>query len=145
VTVLAGVQRNAAAPYSCKMSSLLHARKRCLPIWPDQCTVEALLQSVAEALAAAAAAAIIVLLLLLSFLPPGRTLGLLPRFLLAPALPSTLFLFCGLLTAPMVARHLRLISRCSPALHTMKAMQHILLCVGIEEGATMCMPTPRHY
>jgi hypothetical protein len=43
------------------------------------------------------------------------TVGLLPLHLLAPALPSTRFLFWGLDTAPMVARHLRLISRCSPA------------------------------
>jgi hypothetical protein len=55
------------------------------------------------------------------------TEGLLPRFLLAPALPSTLFLFCGLLTAPMVARHFRLISRCSPA-HTQHSSKIPFLC-----------------
>eukprot|EP00878_Enallax_costatus_P009123 GHUV01009537.1.p1 GENE.GHUV01009537.1~~GHUV01009537.1.p1 ORF type:complete len:135 (-),score=17.77 GHUV01009537.1:221-625(-) len=48
------------------------------------------------------------------FIATPRTVGLIPRCLLAPALPSTLFLFCGLLTAPIVARHLRSISRCSP-------------------------------
>ena len=50
----------------------------------------------------------------IGFIATPRTVGLIPRQRLYPALPITRLLFCGLETAPIVAWQRRGIKRCSP-------------------------------